>query len=237
MAGLYTLAELGLILHFHGGIGVPVDKADSPAAMTVGSIETAWWNYRPLWYLMFGGVFERHPELKVVFTEGSASWVPSIVDEMDVRYEDEWMVFKDLIANPPSFYWGRQCHVGASFMSRAEVELRDLIGGQNMMFGSDYPHVEGTWPQTASFLHEALSGCSEEVARALCAENSARLYGFDLDYLDGVAAGVGPTTSSVIDGSPSPASAGATDRIVARANRPASWVMAGVPRGFTRVRG
>jgi len=231
-----TAEELGLLVHFHGGIGMPLEvRSDSPAALLCSTMETAWWNYRPLWCLIFGGVFERHPNLKVVFTEGSASWVPTILDTMDVRYEDHWLQYKDALRDKPSDYWYRHCYVGASFLSRPEVELLDLIGPANAMFGNDYPHVEGIWPQTKSYLHEVLAGNREDVARSVCAENAARLYGFDLAYLNQLAEAVGPLASEVLSGSPSPASTHPTDRMAARAARPASWVMAGVPRGFTRA--
>src|SRR5262249_5510168 len=130
----------------------------------------------------------------------------------------------------PSRHWHRQGHVGASFLSRAEVAMMDDIGRHVLMYGNDYPHVEGIWPQTKHYLHEVLAGHTGEVARLVCSENAVRLYGFDGAYLDEVAQDVGPGVDDVLAGSPSPASSHATDRIAARAARPAGWVMAGPRR-------
>jgi predicted TIM-barrel fold metal-dependent hydrolase len=223
--------DLGLPVHFHGGVGQPsMDGSDSPYLPLIMSIETAWWGYRPLWQLMVAGVMERHPSLPFIFAEMHGSWVPTIIDMLDVRYEDHWLWFKDVMSVPPSEVWRRQCHVAASFLSRAEVEMRDQIGANTMMYASDYPHVEGIWPQSPRYLHEVFAGYSPEIARELCAENAARLYNFDLDHLDSIAASVGPLISDVVGGEPSPADTHPTDRMAARAARPASWVMAGPPR-------
>jgi predicted TIM-barrel fold metal-dependent hydrolase len=195
-------------------------------------METAWFGYRPLWQLMWAGVFERHPELKVVFTEVHASWVPTIVDMMDVRYEDPWMLCNAAIPRKPSEYWYRQCYVGAAFLSRQEMAMLDLIGRNGVMYGNDYPHIEGIWPHGRHYLHEVLAGQTEEIARLVCSENAARLYRFDLAVLDQHAAEVGPEVDDIIGGEPSPASTHTTDRMAARAARPAGWVMGGPPRSL-----
>jgi predicted TIM-barrel fold metal-dependent hydrolase len=223
--------DLGLPVHFHGGVGLPLEPdSTSPHLAMFSSIETAWWGYRPIWHLIFAGVLERHPSLQVVFAEMHGSWAPSVIDMLDVRYEDQWLQYRDILPHKPSDYWKRQCFVGASFLSRREVEMREQIGEDKLMYASDYPHVEGIWPQTPHYLHEVFAGFSPELARKLCAENAAAIYGFDLAHLDAVAANVGPVVEDVVSGQPSPIETHATDRMAARAARPANWVMSGPPR-------
>jgi predicted TIM-barrel fold metal-dependent hydrolase len=230
-----ALEDAGLPAHFHGGVGVPAEPPiESPAAHLFGGIETAYWGYRPIWYLIMGGTFERHPRLDVVFTEVHASWVPSVIDMLDVRYEDQWLMFRDFLPRKPSEYWYEHGHVGASFLSRQEVELRDVIGVNNMMYGNDYPHVEGIWPQSRRYMNEIFGGVPEADVRKLAGENAARLYGFDLATLNARAETVGPAIADVINSRPASPDTFATDRMTSRAARPASWVMAGVPRGFVR---
>jgi hypothetical protein len=151
---------------------------------------------------------------------------------MDVRFEDPWLQFNQFLERPPSEYWYRSCAIGASFMSRQEVLLRDRIGVDGLMYGNDYPHVEGIWPQSAKMLHEIFAGVPVDDVRKLAGLNAARLYRLDVDTLNEAAARVGPVVDDIVGGEPSPPETHQGDRIIARAARPASWVFAGVPRGF-----
>ena len=58
----------------------------------------------------------------------------------------------ELLTLSPSGYWARNCYVGASFMSRAECDIRGQIGVSRIMWGADYPHIEGTWPHSQDAL-------------------------------------------------------------------------------------
>ena len=60
----------------------------------------------------------------------------------------------------PSGYWANNCYVGASFMSRGECAIRDEIGVGRIMWGADYPHIEGTWPHSVAAMREAFNGCT-----------------------------------------------------------------------------
>ena len=66
-----------------------------------------------------------------------------------------------------------------------------------MTWGSDYPHYEGSWPNSRKMIHEALHGAPEAEIRAILGENAARVYGFDLEKLDAIAAQVGPTIDQI----------------------------------------
>jgi hypothetical protein len=69
--------------------------------------------------------------------------------------------------------------------------MRYDIGVENMMFGSDYPHVEGTWPRTYDWVRATLGGIPEPEQRAILGGNAARLYDFDVAVLDPIAQRVG----------------------------------------------
>ena len=86
----------------------------------------------------------------------------------------------------------RQCFVEAMFLGRREVEMRHAIGVENMLWGSDYPHYEGTWPHSKKPIAETLAGVPDEAVRMILSENAASLYGFDLAELDAVASKLGP---------------------------------------------
>ena len=100
----------------------------------------------------------------------------------------------------PSEYFARQCWAGASFMTRLECEMREGIGVDRLMFGTDYPHVEGTWPNTAARLRHTFGGLPEAEVAAMLGGNAAEAYGFDLEKLAPVAGQVGPEVSKLLAG-------------------------------------
>ncbi|UNO42798.1 amidohydrolase family protein [Streptomyces sp. MST-110588] len=97
----------------------------------------------------------------------------------------------------PSEVWRSNCWVGASFMRPHEVPLRHRIGLDKIMWGSDYPHDEGTHPHSREALRIAYAGLPEEEVAAMAGGNAARVYGFDLALLAPVAARVGPTVQEI----------------------------------------
>ena len=98
----------------------------------------------------------------------------------------------------PSAYWARQCSVGASFMSRAECDMRHAIGVPTILWGSDFPHDEGTWPDTAEALHATFSGVPADELRAMLGGNAIRVYGLDPAVIEAHAARVGPALEEVV---------------------------------------
>jgi predicted TIM-barrel fold metal-dependent hydrolase len=197
--------DQGLPVTFHSG-GTPWEGY-SPEAMWVTKMEFLWWSRRPLWQMVFGGVFERFPELRVVFTEQGADWIPAMLERMDEQYGSPFeRGITDHLTLSPTGYWNRNCYVGASFMSRAECDVRDRIGVGRMMWGADYPHIEGTWPHSLAALREAVAGCTEEEVRLMTSETAADVYGFDLTVLQPIADRIGPDIDDLVT-PPTPAPA------------------------------
>jgi len=77
-------------------------------------------------------------------------------------------------------------------MPKAEAEMRHRIGVDRLMWGSDYPHVEGTWPHTRRWLETAFEGVSRPEAERMLGGNAVECYGFDAARLAEVALRVGP---------------------------------------------
>jgi predicted TIM-barrel fold metal-dependent hydrolase len=183
----------GMPVHVHGGAGPDYGDGIEPLTRIMLYVtEVPMWPRRILTFLLWNGTLERHPDLRLVFTEGTSDWVPASVSYLDYLYESkDFAHIRQVLPLEPSEYWRRQCYVGASSVSRAETDMRYDIGVENMMFGSDYPHVEGTWPRTYDWVRATLGGIPEHEQRLILGENAARLYGFDLDELDPVAQRVG----------------------------------------------
>jgi predicted TIM-barrel fold metal-dependent hydrolase len=219
-----TCDELGLTLALHAGHGVPQGNllalADRLRSLvgedaTPQQLQTAFKaglvpdshfsaNLHPqavLWELLAGGVFDRYPNLKLVLTEVRADWVPGTLAYLDRRYREG----DTPLRKPPSEYWRQNCMSGASSIKRSEVRLRHEIGVDKLMFGRDYPHREGTWPNTWDWLRDALSDVPEDEARLILGENAVSCYGLDRPYLKEIAARIGPQVHEVV-GSQSPVS-------------------------------
>ena len=95
----------------------------------------------------------------------------------------------------PSDYYRRNIAVGASCVPRADLELRAAIGPDQIMWGSDYPHPEGTWPNTGEYLKTTFAGFPEADGRKILGDNAVQFYGLDRDKLQQVADRIGPDVS------------------------------------------
>ena len=191
--------ELAMPVGLHGGASP--DYGEHPGSLGAYLTEVTFWAHRPFWFMVWAGVLERHPGLRLMITEQTVDWIPSTLEFMDYLYKGP--LFAQLrreLPLKPSEYYQRQCWAGASFMTRLECELREGIGVDRIMFGTDYPHVEGTWPDTASRLRHTFGGLPEAEVRAMLGENAARAYGFDLEQLDARASQVGPEVSDLFAG-------------------------------------
>lgn len=191
-------AETGMTLNLHGGANLLYGHG--PEANALRLCEVDWFSRRALWYLIFAGVFERHPKLHLALAEQRTHWAGPLLREMDSIYL--WNGNRHLhktLPQKPRDYFRRNCFLGASFMSRLEVEVRDEPGVDKIMWGSDYPHQEGTWPWTNKALQWVFGGSNASNAeiRAMVGENAARCYHVDLDAARKQAERIGPTESFV----------------------------------------
>jgi predicted TIM-barrel fold metal-dependent hydrolase len=153
---------------------------------------------RPMWQLMLGGVFDRHPDLKLLLTEVRADWIPATLRYLDDVWEQQRAAVPG--HRRPSEYWHDNCLAGVSFVHRAEVEMRHEIGIENFLFGRDYPHPEGTWPNTRDWLRDAFAGVPDDELRLVLGENAIGFFGLDRERLAEVAARVGPTIGDITGG-------------------------------------
>jgi predicted TIM-barrel fold metal-dependent hydrolase len=134
--------------------------------------------------MIFSGVFERHPRLTLAIVEFELSWAPNILAAMDYTYRErhEEAIHRFKGDAQPSDFFHR--NVVLSFQEDAlGIRLRDVIGVDNMMWGSDYPHSESTFPQSCRILAEILAGVPDDEQAKIAGGNTARVYGFDVAKL------------------------------------------------------
>ena len=123
--------------------------------------------------LMGAGVFERHPNLRIGFGESGVGWIPYALHRMDFEFEDR---FRDLMKLKPSEYWRRQCRATFQF-DRIGPKLIDEMGVETLMWGSDYPHPDGVWPESSKYIEEQFAGLPADTIHKITCENAAKFYG------------------------------------------------------------
>ncbi len=189
--------DTGTVINLHGGAGRFYGKGADASALTLA--ETDFFSKRTLWFLIFSGVFERYPRLRLAVTEQRAHWVPTVLAELDSIYQAPLAArLRAQLPKLPSEYFATNCYVGASFFSRPECEMRSSTGVDRIMWGSDYPHMEGSWPWVDMALRWTFEGVDEVELRMMVGGNAIACYGFDEERLTKRAADIGPTAEEII---------------------------------------
>ncbi len=187
--------DIPLLTHSAGG-EIPLGATGPGASGLLFQSEVHWFSRRSLWQMIFGFVFENHPSIKLVFTETRVVWVADYLNELDSIHEMQDFRGKRL-PKYPSEYWKSNCFVVGSFMAPFEAARRDEVGIENLLWGSDYPHVEGTWPRTQLCLRNTFSDVPEDDTRMILGENAVPVYGLDAAKLREVADRIGPSPAQL----------------------------------------
>jgi hypothetical protein len=133
-------------------------------------------------------------------TEVRGDWLPQTLQHLDAAYEQ----VRDVVpaTRKPSEYWQEHCLMTLSFVHKAEVAMRHELGVETIAFGRDFPHAEGTWPNTSDWLRDAFAGVPDDEVRLVLGENAVRVMGLDRAKLAAVAARIGPTIDDVTGRAP-----------------------------------
>ncbi len=173
-------SETPLTLHIGTERGAPetgiAASAMDPVAMSAWAHELR----LSLAALIFGGVFERHPNLRIVVAEFEISWAFYLLHRMDDTYQHRVAGLKGrrfLTGALPSDFFRRNVHI--SFQEDAiGVQMRRHIGPYHLMWGADYPHAEATFPRSREIVDEIFEGIPLAEKAKMTRDNAARLYGF-----------------------------------------------------------
>jgi predicted TIM-barrel fold metal-dependent hydrolase len=201
--------KLPIVTHVGAAGHAKYEGPEMPALRMVES--GTFYSHRAIWWLVFGGVFERFPALKHVITETPGNWYPGLAEELDAVWNmfstEKAMnaAFYEKVPRPPSEYMHRNVFFGASFASPHEVEQAVLHGFQTqLMWGSDYPHVEGTFvnPESRELpsvtklaLRNTFCDIAPDQTRRMVADNAIAVYDLDRTALEEVAAAIGAPTA------------------------------------------
>ena len=224
--------ELGAMFH-RIGESIREEQYDIPTAIEKlskqffnGKVFSSVKPRRAMWQLMMGGVFDRYPKLRLILSEIYGDWMGGTFKYLDEQFE----AHRDTIPakRKPSDYWRSNCFNGLSFIRRCEVALRHDMGVERLGFGRDYPHGEGTWPNTIEWLRDALGGIPKDEALAIMGGNAIKVLGLDKAKLDEIAARIGVPEDAVFGKHPP-----LSEDLLAHFNRRGQYL--GKPEGDERM--
>ena len=177
--------DLGMPLSLHVGTkrpGVGVAQMRTDGKVTQSAAErsvTDYWVRLSLGHMVFSGVFERYPNLRVVNVEHELSWIPFFMKRMDTTYVERhsqaaYRYSSDAL---PSDFMRRNVYHGFQ-EDELGIRLRDIIGVDRIMWGSDYPHAESTFPESQRILERSHGRASPtKKGLMLVGGNCVKLYG------------------------------------------------------------
>jgi len=176
-----AINDVNLPLHFHTFPAIPVAQREKIKGMPFvdaahfTSVAGFQMNLINILAAVIGaGVLERYPNLRISLGESGIGWLAYALDRMDFEWEDR---FRHLtLKMRPSEYWRRQCKATFQY-DRIGAKLVDDIGVETLMWGSDYPHPDGIWPESAKYIEEQFAGLSPEVVHKITCENAGKFYG------------------------------------------------------------
>jgi predicted TIM-barrel fold metal-dependent hydrolase len=153
--------EAGMVLGFHIGSETGnVVVYGGPGGAVLNYVETTYSGQRVTTKLVTSGALDRHPNLKILISEGGATWVPFLGDRMNEGYRQHGMFVRPTLSKLPKEILYRQVYASFQHDETAPSSLT-AMGYPNVMWGSDYPHLEGTFGHTQKTLHELFDGLDQ----------------------------------------------------------------------------
>ena len=126
--------------------------------------------------LIEGGVLERHPRLRIAFLESGCGWLPYWLWRLDEEFKNLYWEVKEQVKRLPSEYFRRQCYISVEPSEPYLQQMIDFIGSDNLIFGSDYPHMDHQVDVVKNIV-ELESSLSKEIIKKIVWDNSRGLYG------------------------------------------------------------
>jgi len=133
--------------------------------------------------MMFAGIFDRFPTMRYYFAETQIGWLPNTLSQLDETYERHRDYAYNLWgleppAKLPSTYMRQHC-IWGFIKDPLGVQLRDMIGVENIMWGSDFAHGQGYWPHSQESIDESMAGVPEEERHAMLVGNVTKYFKLD----------------------------------------------------------
>lgn len=169
--------ETGTVVCMHIGSSskIPTTSNDAPFAMTLMMLPMNAMASMSDW--LFSDVFDRFPSLTLAYSEGSIGWIPFVLEKADRVFEEQrWMFGENTGRRRPSEYYADHVY-GCYISDEAGLEALGRIGEDNVTFETDYPHTDGTWPNSREVAARQLAGLSQRQVDKIVRENALRMLG------------------------------------------------------------
>jgi predicted TIM-barrel fold metal-dependent hydrolase len=168
-----TLQDLDITVTMHLGGRIPRfgDKRYFLADMPMSKVAMI----EPVGIFIFNGIFQKFPKLRLVTVESGIGWMAWLAEYMDRTWEKQRYWTDSILTETPSFYMDRNVY-GSFINDRVGILNRNLSGGRNIMWSSDYPHSETTFPHSHDVIARDFKDIPDEDIRAIVHDRAARIY-------------------------------------------------------------
>ena len=174
--------ETGTVVCMHIGSGTKTPKASPDSPDAVGATIIFGNSVASVTDYFYSGVFVKFPNIKLMYAEAQIGWMPYLLERSDDVWETHrgWSKSKETCPEPPSTYYYRHIH-SCFFKDNVGVQMLDKVGVDNIMFETDYPHSDSTWPHSVKKAEEQFGHLDEVSVRKIARGNAIRLFGLDLE--------------------------------------------------------
>jgi predicted TIM-barrel fold metal-dependent hydrolase len=165
--------ELGMPLTIH--LGSRIVRFTEPKYLLSDMLMSKFGMGEPIAIMIYGGVFQRFPELKLASVESGVGWFAFAANYMDETWKKQRYWVNSTLEHEPSYYWDRNIY-GSFIHDRVGVMMRGLPGAGNIMWSSDYPHSETTFPHSKDVIEKLFEGVPEDEKKMILSGRANRLY-------------------------------------------------------------
>jgi len=169
-----TLQDLNITATMHLGGRVPRfgQKEHFLPDLVMSKVAMA----EPVAIAIYNGIFMKYPKLRLVIVESGVGWMSWMAEYMDRTWEKQRFWTENTLVEPPSYYMDQNVY-GSFIHDRVGILNRDMPGGKNIMWSSDYPHSETTYPHSQDVIARDFDGIPEADVREIVCERARRIYG------------------------------------------------------------
>ena len=175
--------DTSMSVNFHIGSGgaqgisfpAPWEGHNAVTRLSDGSTRTISANIMVMSTILFSGILERFPALKVVSSESGLGWAPYLLEVADHQWEAQNLKVRGSLKIKPSDYFHRQCYINFWFEA-VGLRMRDVIGMDNIMWSSDFPHPTSTFPKSQWYIERAIGNWSEAERRQVLVDNAVKVF-------------------------------------------------------------
>ena len=166
--------DLGMPLTIH--LGSRAVRYTEPKFLLSDMLMSKFGMGEPIAVMIYGGVFQRFPELKLASVESGVGWFAFAANYMDETWNKQRYWVNSQLEHPPSYFWDRNIY-GSFIHDRAGILTRDLPGAGNIMWSSDYPHSETTFPHSREVIARLFEGVPEDDKNMIIGGRANDFYG------------------------------------------------------------